>query len=77
MSVEVLNQMGGVSRLGSHVWQLVFVSIQIAHDEAHIGGSLARVANGGKRKIDGPSDARTQISLTHRFSGVERRGMDM
>jgi hypothetical protein len=58
-------------------WRLVFVSVQIAPGAAHNVGSLARAVDGGKPKIAGPLDARTQMSLTHRFSGVERRGMDM
>ena len=56
---------------------MVFVSVQIAPGAAHNVGSLARAADGGKPKIAGPLDARTQMSLTHRFSGVERHGMDI
>ena len=38
-------------------WRLIFVSVQIAPGAAHNAGSVARVADGGKRKIAGPSGA--------------------
>jgi hypothetical protein len=63
--------MSELSRFGSYDWQLVFVSVQIAHDGAHIVGSLARVSNGGKRKIAGSAGA-DLIATTLQRGGKER-----